>query len=274
MRIASLTLALLAGAAAESGGQTVLLELRPRLGDTLRMRFDQTTEMVGSRRGARPMKVSTSLTMFSRAIVEERTATATLIFAITDSVRLNSSDAQRAKYGDQAEAQLVGRRMRLRLSPNGVVALAESPRDVPKEVNDLIAVMPASFPAEPVSVGETWIREMPIPPEVRLGVPLGGIVRSIFRLDSLSRDSRFAYVSMRGALQTASAASGIVDTTAIGGSVDGSLVVDRRRGWLSESRFMVHMRSTLASTGGDLLGVPMQFRTTITQRMKVLERRP
>jgi hypothetical protein len=267
MRRASWTLAFLALAGTELRAQGVLLELRPRTGDTLRMRLDQTTEMVGSRRGGTPMQVTTTLRMFSRAIVEGRTASATFIFAVTDSVDMTTSDAHARTLVDNTEAQLEGRKMRLRLSPNGIVSLLDSPRDVPREVNEMVSIMPASFPTEPVSVGESWVREMPIPPSARLGVPVGGVVRSTFRFDSLSRGGGFAYVSMRGTLVTDPATDS--NATSIAGSVDGNMVVDRRRGWLSESRFLIQVRTTVAATGG-YLGAPLRFRTTISQRMRVL----
>jgi hypothetical protein len=266
MRGARWTVALLALAGTELRAQAVLLELRPRTGDTLRMRLDQTTEMVGNRRDGAPMQVTTTLRMFSRAIVEGRTATATLIFAVTDSVDLTTSDPNARKLVDQTEAQLEGRKMRLRLSPNGIVSLVDSPRDVPREVNEMVSIMPASFPTEPVAVGESWVREMPIPPSARLGVPVGGTVRSTFRFDSLSKGGGYAFVSMRGTLVTAVPST--ADKASIGGSVDGSLVVDRRRGWLSETRFLIQMRTTIDAASG-YLGAPFRFRTTISQRMRV-----
>jgi hypothetical protein len=262
--------AVLACVGTELAAQSVLLELRPREGDTLRMRLDQSTETVASRKGTVPMQATTVLRMFSRAIVEGRTANATLIFAITDSVELTSSDAHARRIVDDAERQLKGRQMRLRLAPNGTVSLGEGARDVPRAVSELVSVMPASFPSQAVVVGDTWVREMPIPPGVRLGVPIGGMVRSTFRLDSLARDGRFAYVSMRGTMHPVIV--GVMTTAAIGGSVDGNMVVDRRRGWLSESRFLIQMRTTVESKDGRVVE-PMQFRTTITQRMRV-EKRP
>ena len=263
-------LAVLTCVGTELAAQSVLLELRPRAGDTLRMRLDQTTETVGSRKGTVPMQVTTALSMFSRAVVEGRSGTATLIFAITDSVDLISSDAHARKLVDDVERQLKGRQMRLRLAPNGTVSLVEPARDIPREVSELVSVMPASFPSEPVAVGDTWVREMPIPPGVRLGVPIGGVVRSTFRFDSLTRDARFAYISMRGTMHPVIV--GIVERADIGGSVEGNMIVDRRRGWLSESRFLIMMRTTVESKSGRSVE-PMQFRTTITQRMKV-EKRP
>lgn len=257
--------------AAEVRAQGVLLELRPRAGDTLRMRLDQVTEMSGTRRGVTPMKVTTTMRMFSRAIVESREPAATLILAITDSVRMSTNDRHGQALADRAEEQLAGRQMRLRLLPNGTVMLMDEPRSVPKEVADLVSVMPASFPREPVDVGATWEREMPIPPGARLGIPVGGMVRSRFRLDSLSTGGDFAYLSMRGTLLPAPSAA----AETIRGSVDGSMVIDRRRGWLSESRFFIEMRTTIAAVPQTGARVdPMRFHMKITQHMRVSDKRP
>ena len=62
----------------------------------------------------------------------------------------------------------------------------------------------------------------------------------------------------------------------LSGSVSGSMVVNRRRGWLSETRFLVQMRSTVTgkTTRGAASPAPMQFRMKITQHMRVFDKRP
>jgi len=260
---------LLYAATATASAQRSQLELRPRTGDTVRMRLDQVTEMQGGRSGA-PMKpVVTTLTMLSRAIVERSDSMSALIVAVTDSVDVHSSDVRARAMVSKTEDQLRGRQMRLRLAPDGSVSVADRASDVPREVNELLAVMPGSFPREPVAIGDTWVREMAIaPPTSIAGVPVRGSVRATFRLDSISRGGDLAYVSMRGTLQqraTQTAAS------VFAGSVNGSLVVNRRRGWLNESRFLVEMRTTLVATGA--ASTAMDFRMKITQHMRVVDKR-
>jgi hypothetical protein len=253
----------------------VMLELRPRVGDTLRMRLDQTTEMIGNRRGGVPRSVTTTLVMFSRAIVESSAQASTLILAITDSADASTSDERGRPVADETKRQLAGRQMRLRLSPDGTVAVADqqgSGGNVPRVVNDLVAVMPASFPKGSVAVGDTWLREMPIPPTTGLGVPLGGVVKAAFRLDSVSRDGNIAYLTMRGTLVPSNDGA-MLDKGALSGSVNGSMIVDRRRGWLSESRFLVQMRTTVMSLGAARAASPMEFRMKITQHMRVFDKR-
>jgi len=253
-------------ATAPALAQGVVLELKPRAGDTLRMRLDQQTEISGARPGGKPISVSTTVVMHSRAIVLRGDGQFALILAITDSMSVESNDEHARALAEQARRGMEGQQVRLRLAPDGSMALADDDRAVTRGVKDMVSIMPGSFPREPLAIGDTWMREMPIPGSAQMNLPSGGRVRARFRLDSVSRGGDFAYVSMRGAFQPASDSQ---RDDAAAGSVTGTLVVNRRRGWLSESRFVIQMRSTVAmpSDGGR---APMRFRTRITQVMRVL----
>jgi hypothetical protein len=259
---------------AEAQGQTevgrIVLELRPRAGDTLRLRLDQTTEMSGIRRGGASRVMSTTLRMYSRAIVESTTAAFATILALTDSVVVSGSDERARTLAAETERQLAGKQMRLRMAPDGTVSIAGPQANISREVTDLVSIMPASFPRGSVAVGETWLREMPIPPSASMGVPLGGLVKAAFKLDSITSDGNVAYLSMKGTMHPLSDAIASSDPRALVGSVNGSMIVDRRRGWLSESRFLIETRATLPPIG---TAAPMQFRLRITQHMRVLEKR-
>lgn len=270
-------MALLAGTAATLAAQRTPLELRPRVGDTLRMRLDQTTEMSATRAGAPPRAVITRTRMLSRAIVERETPDAVYILAVTDSVAVTSSDSTARGMAAETRRQLAGRHLRLRLSPDGTVALAEAPAS--RAVTDLVSILPASFPREPVAVGDTWSREMPITPGVRLpanaGTATGGVARATFRLDSLSRGGDLAYISIRGTLEQQSAGVAAPQRSPalpfmpfLDGTVAGTMVVNRRRGWLSESRFVVELKTMIASASR----APIEFRMRVTQRIHVFER--
>ena len=80
----------------------------------------------------------------------------------------------------------------------------------------------------------------------------------------MSADGGVAYLTLKGSVQPQAAN----ENGTLTGSVSGSMVVDRRRGWLSESRFLVQMRTTVLTDGA----APMQFRMKISQHMKVFER--
>jgi len=244
--------------------QKLMLELRPHAGDTLRMQLEQVTEM-GSAHGGALTTMTTTMRMFSRAIVESTAPIAALILAVTDSVNVSGSDVSARALGEQARRELEGRQMRLRLWPDGTVTLNDGARSVPREVSDLVNVMPASFPSRPVSVGETWVREMPIPAGEQLGIPGGSSVRARFRLDSASAGGDVAWVSMSGTLQPApSAANGDLD-----GSIKGTLVVDRKRGWLSESRFLLQLRSAVIKKLG-AKDDTTRYTIRVNQTMQVL----
>lgn len=254
-------------AASGAGAQKVLLELRPRAGDTVRMELEQVTEMRAAPSGGSATQVTTTLRMFSRAIVESTAHIASLILAITDSVSVSSNDPHAGLLGAQAERDLEGRQMRLRLWPDGAVTLNDGSGSVPAEVRELVSVMPGSFPSRPVAVGETWLREMPVPAADAAGIPAGNVVRARFRLDSLSSDGDAAYVTLSGALAPVASAASTPDASTVSGSVSGRLVVDRRRGWLSESHFLIQLRSTLAR-GGPTKGDALRFIVTVTQTMR------
>ena len=192
------------------------------------------------------------------------------LLALTDSVIVSGSDERAKAVAAETERQLAGKQMRVRMAPDGTVSIAEPQANISREVTDLVSIMPASFPRGSVAVGDTWLREMPIPPSPTMGVPLGGMVKAAFKLDSITSDGNVAFLSMRGTMHPLADAIASSDPRALVGSVNGSMVVDRRRGWLSESRFRIETRATLPAVG---TVAPMQFRLRITQHMQVLEKR-
>ena len=243
------------------------------------MRLEQTTEMSIAREGTPARVVTTRTFMLSRAIVESEVPDGVYVLTVTDSVDVTSSDPAAAASAEATRRQLSGKRMRLRISPDGTVAMAEPTGSVSKAVNDLVSVMPASFPREPVNVGDTWTREMPIAPSAAARLPgangRGGVARATFRLDSLSRQGELAYISMHGTLEphpndAATLAPGLT-LPALGGTVSGSMIVNRRRGWLSASQFVVDLRTTIVASKTQ---PPTEFRMRVTQQMRVFGRPP
>jgi hypothetical protein len=100
------------------------------------------------------------------------------------------------------------------------------------------------------------------------------VVLASFRLDSVSRNEDLAYISMRGEMRRDSVPAGPPrgSRMTVSGTVTGALLLDRRRGWLTESRFAVVLRTTMvpaAASGAS----PMRFLTRITQRMRTLDRK-
>ena len=265
--------------AAAARAQGVVLEIRPRVGDTLHLRLDQQTELTGKRRGAGgetgSTTVITTMRIFSRAIIEKSVPTATIVRAVTDSVRLTTTDETARSASGDTERRLAGRSMQLRIAPNGTVSVVDSASDAPRELTNVVALMPGALPTGPVEVGYTWAREMPLPggSKVVPGGAASGWLHAKFRLDSLGRRGALAFISMRGEMAADPDAAGAVVGASVieKGVVNGTMVVDRRRGWLTESRFSIVVHSLVRLPGsGDTV---MRVETRVTQRMKTVDRR-
>lgn len=256
-------------AARVAGAQELVLRIRPHAGDTLRMRLDQETDVTGTDQtgiGLAPM-VST-LAMFARAIIEGSTDAETAVLAVTDSVKLWTNDQRGWGIARQVEEQLRGQRVHFRVTPEGLVA-TEPSSSAPREVSRVVSLMPATFPKGPIKVGDTWMRDMPLPSGTQFGARLSGLLHATFRLDSLGRAGDLAFLSMRGVMSPA-AVPGVAAGPALEkGTVAGRMILDRRRGWLSESWFDVVV-VTSSATAPSASAVKMQ--TKITQHMRTAER--
>ena len=260
--------------------QRIRLEIKPHVGDTLRMRLDQESEMTGVRRTrtaeTSAMMVNT-MHMFSRAIVESGTDEGRTVLAVTDSVQLSTSDDASDALAAQAEAQLRGQHVRFRVAPDGTVSMLQRNGDEPDgagrgEVAQAVSLMPAAFPSTPIAVGEAWTRDMPLPAGTQLGAQLSGRLHVTFRLDSVTHHGGFAYVSMHGTMRPATGPGAASGAVLENGLVDGVMLIDQKRGWLTESHFNILVNSMVTpppSTG--ILSMHVQMR--ITQHMLTMPRR-
>jgi hypothetical protein len=257
-----------AAAPAPASAQRYLLQLKPRVGDTLQMELDEQRQATGTTKfgGADSTRImSTRLRTFSRAVVQGQLRGAVTVLAIIDSVTLATNDQHR-------RATTAGQRMLFRLAEDGTMRVVDEETGANRATSELVALMPAALPTAPVAVGESWTRSIPM--VVARGSADEGSVRATFRLDSVSRDERLAYISMRGEMRRDSVPAGPPRGTLmqVAGTVTGAMLLDRRRGWLTESRFGVVMHSTMmppASTGASAV----RFVTRITQRMRTLDRK-
>jgi hypothetical protein len=270
---AALLVVFLLAASSEAKGQTVgpvRLELRPNPGDTLRLRLDQTIEVTRTTRQSDddvlPADVA-SLVMLARIAVESADLEGTTVTALTDSVRITSSEAY-AQSGVLRSAQAMqGTRFRFRVAADGSTHM-NAPGGL-AEVGTLFSQLPATLPTEALAPGASWTRVMEIPlPATPDGRPTATL-NSTFHFDSLSRSGEFAHLSVRGRLLRSGALPGgtgrYVQTS---GDVSGTILIDRRRGWISEARTVVTLRS-LVSTRNNT-APPVRVRVKITQWMRVL----
>jgi hypothetical protein len=250
----------------------VLLRLHPRVGDTLHTWLEQQTDvsasMPGNALGA-ARSVTTSVAIHSRTIVRSVQQWSTTVLTIVDSARLASTDARAAKQIADAERALTGQQLMLQLGADGTVESARDARGVlvPRDVADAMAAMPAVFPRRPVVVGQEWTREMPLPSGGPLGARGAGHVHAVFRLDSLQKGGAIAYLSMHGGILPDSASHG----TELSGSIAGAMQLDRARGWMTDSRVLITLRSIIAPPSSVGLA-PMKFLTRVTQRLRTMDK--
>jgi hypothetical protein len=256
--------------------QPVLLQIRPHIGDTLRMHLSQTVEMTGTTQGARADSIksmTTSIEVFTRAIAHQWTSSGTMMQTVTDSVAMSPASA--AALADLRRRAMQAKKVWLRVSPDGGMELVDD-GDPRSELRRIFGEMPAVLARTPVSVGDKWTREMQIPLSSEPGAT--GSIRATFQFDSLGRNGSVAYISMRGTMarintQGAAPAGPGYGTT---GQLSGTIQIDRRLGWITDSKSTIIVRSTIdtnSSRKGEAERAPMQVRTKITQWIRVMRPR-
>jgi hypothetical protein len=264
-------------AASSALSQPVLLQIRPHIGDTLRMHLSQSVEMTGTTqrdgREAQTGSMTNSIEVFTRAIAQQWTSAGTLMQSITDSVAM--TPASPGSLADLRRRTMQSKRVMVRVSTDGAMDIVDDD-DSNSELRHIFGEMPAVLARGPIGVGEKWTREMQIPLTGDPGTL--GSVRATFRLDSLGRNGDVAYISMRGTLSringpsAPAAASGYTTS----GTLAGSIQIDRRLGWITDSRSTIIVRSTIAAAPGrkgEAQAAPMQVRTKITQWIRAMRTR-
>src|SRR3954464_3048742 len=160
----NLVVAALVLAASSAFGQPVLLQIRPHIGDTLRMHLSQSVEMTGTTnqggRDASTGSMTTSIEVFTRAIAQQWTSGGTLMQSITDSVAMTPASA--ASTADLRRRALQSKKVWLRVSTDGAMEMVDD-GDPNSELRHIFGEMPAMLSRATVSVGEKWTREMQIP---------------------------------------------------------------------------------------------------------------
>jgi len=257
--------------------QPVLLQIRPHIGDTLRMHLLQSVEMSGTtNRGGRDSStgsMTTSIEVFTRAIAHQWSSGGTLMQSITDSVAM--TPAAPGTLADLKRRTMQAKRVWVRVSTDGAMEIVDDD-DENGELRHIFGEMPAMLAREPVAVGAKWTREMQIPLSGEPGAM--GEVRATFRLDSLGKNGDVAYISMQGTMARAGsrAAAPLGAGYATSGTLSGTIQIDRRLGWITDSRSSIIVRSTIAAAParkGGPQGAPMQVRTKITQWIRAMRTR-
>jgi len=248
--------------------QPVSLRIGPPVGETLRMRLDQRVEMTGTTRiaeGDSTATVVATLLVISRAYVERRDRDATIVLASTDSVAASSNGADSLFIATEAMRALQGKRVRLRIAPDGATEVVGGASGA--ELNAVFSQMPATLPSTPIPVGATWSREMVAPLAGTAAIGGGGKLQVRFRLDSLSANGDWAHVSLNGALTPPGPTADGAGTLVMSGTMTGGLVIDRRRGWITEARMTYLVRSVMTPPAGSN-AASLRFRMKVTQWMR------
>lgn len=252
--------------------RAVTLHIKPHVGDTLYTRFEQEVEMTGTAHvgdADTTMTMTSSMLMLSRVLVQGSDESGTTVTTVTDSVALVSTGMESMVPPDAVRRAMQGKRVRLRIAPDGSATVLDAPNELTPDLRAVVSGMPATLPDRPVAVGGSWEKIMEIPVAGQSGAGRAATLRTTYHLDSLSGDGAVAYISMRGTLTRDSTAlplpQGIRITSS--GSITGTMRVDRRRGWWTDSRATIALTSILTpvAAGG---GPPMHVRTTIRQRMR------
>jgi hypothetical protein len=250
----------------------VALRIEPPVGETMRMRLDQRVEMFGTTHmpaGDSTATVVTTLLVISRSFVERRDRDASILLTSTDSVAASSSGTDSLTVAVETRRAMQGKRVRLRIAPDGATEVVPGDDGGSAELNALFAQMPATLPNTPVVVGQRWSRVMMAPIGTAPAGKEGGKLQAMFRLDSLSHNGDWAYVSLSGILSRPPSAKDGWATLTMSGSMTGGLIIDRKRGWINDARMTYVVRSVVTPNSGGSADA-MRFRMKVTQWVRTV----
>lgn len=237
-------------------GQRVTLKIAPPEGDTLRMQLAQRFDMQS---GESAVVMSGEMRVWTHAIVIRRSRGYTDLVSVTDSVRVFPADIALRPLRE-AQRALEGRTVRLRVDENGGMTVGNGP----DATFGGGTAMPSMLPEHPVAVGESWTRDMRVPLSATGSSTAD--VRTTFRLDSLVNHAAEAYISFRGAVSHDHSQDGFGTTGRTVGTLEGSMEVDRRLAWITDSEMVVSVTSDVQP-----LGRPsVHSRMRITQSLRAL----
>jgi hypothetical protein len=240
--------------------QGVVLSIRPHPGDTLHMRYDQRVETVATTERGHVDSTTTmvsTLLVLSRTIVESSDSTGSDLVAVTDSVAATSSGGRTPESADVARRMLQGKRVHLRILADGATVTEDT--GASPDLKAFFAAMPAILPKAPTPVGKRWKRDM------ASSISKGHAeVKTTFRLDSLSRGGDSAFVSVRGTIAQASDTPGAKGESS--GTITGTVLLDLRRGWLTESRARIELTSLIRARDAT-----MRIKMTVTQWLRAID---
>ena len=253
--------------------QRVLLRIHPHAGDTLHMKLEQRFEMSSDASqpppashphssppsnafaapttagGAGSLMTATML-ICTHTVILASTATGTDLQSITDSVSIAPAFAATLPMFTQTKRALEGKTVLLHMGVDGAMTLSRDAHGASDTAAQAVpfAQIPAVLPAKPVQVGDSWARDLLVP----LGAARGkdGLIRITFHLDSLGPDAAIAYISMHGTFSQDHGKDVSKTAGQSSGTLVGTMQVDRRLEWLTDSRMTVTLTSVVIPPGG------------------------
>ena len=251
---------------------SVLLQVRPGVGDTIKIRLDQTVEMTGSPGADGKSQVeSGTLVLLATLAVESVDTEGATIVSVTDSLRVNSPPNSASSAVLAWAAIASNRAVRFRVAPNGAAYVPSGRgRAVPSAV--AVSHMPATLPSRAISPGTSWNSILQVPLASSVDPKGSATLVATFTFDSLSRSGELAFLSLRGRLTKgetegtpSSEGRNLVETS---GTVVGHVILDRRRGWITDARTTFSLLSLV--TPGDPDKAPVRVKMTISQWLRAM----
>jgi len=264
-------LMLVPGGWAGTQGSGVLLQVKPGIGDTIRVRLDQSVEMTGSP-GAdgKAIVESGTLVLLATLSVESVDADGATIVSVIDSLRVNSPPNSASSAVLAWAAFAANRAVRFRVAPNGSAYVPSGRgRSVPSAA--LASHMPATLPSRAITPGATWSSTLQVPLASSVDPKGTATLVATFTFDSLSRSGELAFISLRGRLTKADSEANAPDGRNIvetSGTVLGYVMLDRRRGWITDARTTFSLFSLV--TPADPTKPPVRVKMTISQWLRAM----
>ena len=233
--------------------------------------MDQTVEMAGTTRNGE-IDVTTSelhtMVVLTRIAIEGTDLDGATVTAITDTVRLTSSDGSVGGSLLAWARVMQGRRFQFRVAIDGTTSLVAENAATASQAGAFLAQLPASLPTERIAPGASWTRSMEIPMSVMSDARGTATMTATFHFDSLSHSEDLAYLSVRGRLtrQAGPPKGSNAPLMEMNGTMSGTVVVDRRRGWITDARSQISVRSLVTPSKADRS--PIRVRLKITQWMR------
>ena len=251
---------------------SVLLQVRPGAGDTIRVRLDQTVEMSGPP-GAdgKPVAESGTLVLLATLAVEAVDDDGATIVSVTDSLRVNSPPNSASSAVLAWAAIAANRAVRFRVAPNGAAYVPSGRGRTPPSAT-VASHMPATLPSRAIPPGVSWNSVLQVPLASSVDPKGTATLVATFTFDSLSRSGELAFLSLRGRLtksdQDATSPNDARNVVETSGTVVGSVLLDRRRGWITDARTTFSLLSLVSHA--DPTKPPVRVKMTISQWLRAM----